>query len=286
MNKGKIAILTDSGSDVPATYLEGYDIFVVPLRVSHNEEEYLDVDLTQEQIHEMLTSGEVKTSLPASDDVLNVLNEIKTRGYEKVFVITISTGLSGTFNFIRVIANDFEGLKFDFLDTKNIGIGSGLSVLHAAKLIAQGLDFDDVVKRTSKVCLSTKVFFFLTTLEYLKKGGRLGLVDGLLGSILNIKPIISCNEDGVYYTVAKKIGVLHATEEVFALIKKHIGNSKNFNLVVAHNGLVEKAAKIKQKLKNLFPTCGELFSSVISPALSVHTGPGLLGVGVQILSEP
>ncbi|MDR2817265.1 MAG: DegV family protein [Oscillospiraceae bacterium] len=285
MNKNKIAILTDSGSDIPTAYLEGHDIFVVPLRVSHNDKEYLDTDLTQEQIHEMLTSGGVKTSLPASGDVLNVLNKIKAQGYEKVFVITISTGLSGTFNFIRIIANDFEGLAFEFLDTKNIGIGSGLSVVHAAKLIARGLDFEDVVANTSKVSLSTKVFFFLTTLEYLKKGGRLGLVDGLLGSILNIKPIISCNEDGIYYTVAKKIGALHATEEIFALIKKYIGNSKNFNLAVAHNGLVEKAAKIKQKLKDLFPNCEQLFNSVVSPALSVHTGPGLLGVGIQILDE-
>ncbi|GHU86422.1 hypothetical protein FACS1894198_6290 [Clostridia bacterium] len=286
MNKYKIAILADSGSDVPAEYLDKYDVFVVPLRVSYNDEEYLDVDLTQEQIHEMLASGpgQVKTSLPAGEDVLNVLNEIKAQGYEKVFVITISTGLSGTFNFLRIIASDFEGLTFEFLDTKNIGIGSGLSVIHAAKLVAQSLDFDDVVSNTLKVCLSTKVFFFLTTLEYLKKGGRLGLVDGLLGSILNIKPIISCNEDGVYYTVAKKIGALHATEEIFALIKKHIGSSKNFNLAVAHNGLVEKATEIKQKLKKLFPNCGQLFSSVISPALSVHTGPGLLGVGVQVLN--
>lgn len=285
MNEEKIAILTDSGCDVPVEFVSGRDdIFVVPLRVSFKDAEYKDDgSLSREKIQEMLDVGGVKTSLPTGEDVIRAIEEIKERGFKRVFVITISSGLSGTFNFIKLICEDFKELEFCFLDTKNIGMGSGFSVLYAAGEIDAKASFEDVVSSTTKVCSSTAVYFCLMTLEYLRRGGRIGLVEGALGSLFNIKPVISCNRDGIYCTVAKKMGYNSAIEEVIALVKERVQTHAKYNLVVAYGELTETVSVLCSRLKQIFPQCKKILRSGISSALTVHTGLSLIGVGVQVI---
>lgn len=280
----KIAILVDSGTDVPQEIVERAPIFMVPLRIIFKEKEYLDrVELTSDNLFPLLKEELPKTSLPDGEAIQKVLDEIKAQGFTQVLVITISSGLSGTFNAMRMLTEHYEGLDFYLVDTKNIGIAAGMSVILAANQVTAGADFHTVIEVVENHLAKTKVFFNVDTLEYLQRGGRIGLVSSLLGSALKLKPIISCNEEGIYYTVAKVRGLNKSFEKTIQLVKEFIGEHQRFDLAVAHADAQDSAEKMKQKLREHFPNAQKIYFGTISPALSVHTGPGSLGVGVQLL---
>lgn len=132
MNKEKIALLVDSGTDVPKELVEQYGMYMIPLQIIYKDRIYTDkVDITPEEVYERLAVEIPSTSLPDGETITKIFEKIKADGYEKVLAVTISSGLSGTFNVVRLIAEEFEGLETFVLDTKNIGIGSGLQAIEA-----------------------------------------------------------------------------------------------------------------------------------------------------------
>lgn len=278
----KIAILVDSGTDVPENYVKDNNIYVLPLIVAYAEEEYRDkIDITPEEIYKIMESGKIpKTSLPNLEDISNTFRQIEKDGYNKVVAVTISSGLSGTWNAVRMIAED-SPLDTIVIDTKNIGIGAGMTAMRVVSLIQDGVPFEELEKRLNQIARDTKVFFCVDTLEYLRKGGRIGLVTSVIGSALNLKPIISCNEDGIYYTVAKargrKLSLKKAVEEAM----KFAGDGR-YNLAVVNGKAEEEADRIVAGLKD-DDRINRILTGQISPALVVHTGPGLIGIGIQRL---
>ncbi|ASZ08361.1 MULTISPECIES: DegV family protein [Enterococcus] len=284
MNKEKIAILVDSGTDVPAELMEQYQMYMIPLKIIYSDREYIDkVDITPEEIYEKLPTEIPGTSLPDGETITAIFDQIKADGYEKVLAITISSGLSGTYNVVRLIAEQQTALETYILDTKNIGIGAGFSAIQAAKWLEEGVNWQTLINKLETLVKQTKVFFNVATLEYLQKGGRIGLVASILGTALKLNPIISCNEEGIYYTVAKARGRKKSLDKTVALIKERVGDAKVFNLAVAHGAAEEEAHAMEARLRQEFPQVQQMYFGQISPALVVHTGPGLLGVGVQIL---
>ena len=282
MNKDKIAVLVDSGSDVPADLVEKYNIYVAPLKIIYSYGEFSDgVDITAEELYASLEKEIPKTSLPTGEEIQEIFNRIKEDGYEKVFVITISSGLSGTFNAIRMIGEQQKDLEVFALDTKNISIASGFNAIQAAKYIEEGMGWEELKEKISGNIKNSKVFFSVSTLEYLQKGGRIGLVTSILGSTLKLKPIISCNEDGIYYTVAKILGKKRSFKKALDLAVEFIGDAKEYNLGVAHGAAEEDAEELKKALIERLPNFKFFADGQISPALGVHTGPGTIGIVAQ-----
>src|SRR5699024_10365120 len=192
MNKEKIAILTDSGSDVPQEIIDEYNIKVIPLKIIFTDGEYIDKEtITPDEVYVKMKNEIPKTSLPDGEVIKGMLDEIKDEGYEKVLAITISGGLSGTNNMVRVVADQYKDLDVFVIDTKNIGIGSGLNVIEAAKEISKGTEWSLLKEKLQAGIEKAKVFFHVPTLEYLQKGGRIGLVTSVVGSLMNLKPIIT-----------------------------------------------------------------------------------------------
>ncbi|MEG0372584.1 MAG: DegV family protein, partial [Enterococcus sp.] len=212
-----------------------------------------------------------------------VFDQIKAEGYTHVIIVTISSGLSGTYNALRVLGEHYEGLTFQSIDTKNVGIGAGILAIYAGDLVKQGKSFAEVIQEVESKIPTTKIYFNVDTLEYLQKGGRIGLVASLLGSALKLKPIISCNPEGIYYTVAKVRGLNKSIDKTIQLVKEQIGTHKRFNLAITQADAMETAEKMRQRLQELFPTAENIYFGKVSPALSVHTGPGSLGVVCQVL---
>lgn len=286
MNKQKIAILTDSGSDVPESIKNEYDVKVIPLKILFKDGEYVDkVDITAQEVYDRMEKEIPKTSLPDGEMIKGIFDDIKAEGYEKVMVVTISSGLSGTNNMIRVVAEQYDGLDIYVLDTKNIGIGSGFTVVEAAKQAAKDINWDTLKGNLEKSKEKAKVFFHVPTLEYLQKGGRIGLVQSVVGSMMNLKPIITCNEEGIYHTVAKVRGKAKSVSKTLQLVEDFAATSKKYNLAIAYGGksALEEAEAIRIQMKEKLPHFEEFFFDQISPALGVHTGPGLIGIGVQLL---
>ncbi|MBF8807546.1 MAG: DegV family protein [Enterococcus lacertideformus] len=284
--KDKVAILVDSGTDVPQELIEKYHMYVIPLKIIYKDKVYTDkVDITPEEIYQKLPKEIPGTSLPDGETITNIFKQIKQYGYEKILAITISSGLSGTYNIVRLIAQQQEELETYVLDTKNIGIGAGLSAVQAAKWLEEGLAWDLLIEKLNELAKQTKVFFSVATLEYLQKGGRIGFVASILGNALKLNPIISCNEEGIYYTVGKVRGRKKSLERTVAYVKEYVGSAKRFNLAVAHGQAEEEAIAMATQLKEEFPQAQHIYFGQISPALVVHTGPGLLGIGVQVLDD-
>ncbi|EOB1377912.1 DegV family protein [Enterococcus hirae] len=284
--KNKVAILVDSGTDVPQELIEKYQMYVIPLKIIYKDRVYTDkVDITPEEIYQRLPQEIPGTSLPDGETITKIFEQIKQDGYEKILAVTISSGLSGTYNIVRLIAQQQEELEAYVLDTKNIGIGAGFSAIQAAKWLEEGMEWSLLIERLNELVKQTKVFFNVATLEYLQKGGRIGLVVSILGTALKLNPIISCNDEGIYYTVGKARGRKKSLDRTVSYVKERVGTAKVFNLAVAHGDAKEEATEMMARLKEEFPQAQQIYFGQISPALVVHTGPGLLGVGVQVLEK-
>jgi DegV family protein with EDD domain len=285
MTDERIAILVDSGSDVPREYREKYNMYVAPLTIIYKDAEYRDgVDIDPETVYARFSEEIPSTSLPSPATVSEVFRQIKADGYGKVIVVVISSGLSGTFEMMRGFGPEPEGLDAYYVDTKNIGIGSGFSAIRAGELIEAGLPFAEVCKKVEEAVKTTKLLFCVSTLEYLLKGGRIGLVAGVMGMILDVKPVISCNEDGIYYTVAKARGREKSLKLALEKAVEFAQGAKEYNITVVQGAAEAEAKALMASLKERLPNFGYAIEEQLTPALVVHTGPGLIGIGVQRLA--
>lgn len=276
----KIAIVSDSTSDLSWDTIKRHNIKVLPLRIIYKDREYRDrVDITPEEIYLRFKEEIPTTSLPSPQDTMDLFNELKEEGYTHVIVVTISSGISGTMNMIRNISDSFEGLSFDIIDSKSLSMGTGYAIIEGAKELERTCDFRKTAERIKAVLNNTKVYYVVKTLEYLRKGGRIGKVEGTIGELLNIKPIISINEDGVYFSYKKVRGRSRSIEELFEIVKEE-AKEKLLNIAVAHGDAFEEAQDLLKKLKGLKNVKETVFTQ-ISPVLVVHTGPGLIGVVVS-----
>lgn len=286
MNNQKIAILVDSCCDVPKEFVEKYGMYVIPLKIIYQNREYLDgIDITPEEVYQGLVNEIPKTSLPSGESILAIFDQIKADGYEKVLAITLSSGLSGTNNMINLLTQDYKGLDFFVLDTKNISIGGGFHAIQAARYVEEGLSFEEIQEKLLHDITQCKIFFVVETLEYLQKGGRIGKVASLFGNALNLKPIISCNDDGIYYTVAKVRGRKQSISKTKDLALEYAKNHKRYNISIVNGDAKDVSEQIKSSIMPQLSNVDIYVEKQCSPALGVHTGPGTIGICVQILED-
>lgn len=272
----KIAIMTDSTSDIPKHIIEEYGIQVVPLRIVYKDVEYRDeVDISAEEVYARLAEEVPSTSLPAPGDVLGLWERQKDEGFTHVLAIHISSGLSGTGQLIENLSHQVDDLVIKVIDSKNISMGLGYTVIDAARKLAQNVSFDSLCTHVQETMTKMRVYFVLETLEYLTKGGRIGKVAGTLGQMLNLKPIITVNEEGVYTTHAKVRGRRKSVDRLFETIKGHLAKPMQ-NVAVCHGAALEEAQEFMERIMK-HGNVSEVLLSHVSPVIGVHTGPGTLG---------
>ena len=195
MNEQKTAVLIDSGCDVPAEFRKKYDIWMLPLRVMYPEKDYDDgINIDPVMVYRRFPDEYPSTSTPSLAEVQDIFDEIREAGYEKIIAVTISSGLSGTFNTIRLAAEQQDELEIFVFDTKNISVASGILAIWASFKLQNGWTFEEVKTGLINKIYDSKVMFYMDTLKYLKKGGRIGNVTSIVGEVLNLKPIISCDQ--------------------------------------------------------------------------------------------
>lgn len=286
MKNNKVAILVDSCNDISEELTQKYGFYTMPLVINYKDRSYKDrVDITPQEVYDSFKVEIPKTSLPLRSDIDALLDQIKADGYDNIIASIISSGLSGTYQSMHLIADDRDDLNIEVINTLNISIGSGFVGIYAAELLEQGLDFDTVVDKTREAVSNSSVIFGLETLEYLMKGGRIGKVSGILGSALKIKPIISCNTDGIYDTIAKVRGRKQSINKIMEIARAKVGNHKNYYIALCHGDSLDEMLQMKEELKDLISNAKIYSEGQISPVLGVHTGPGLLGIGVMILED-
>lgn len=282
--KENIAILADSGSDINID-LNNMPLYILPLRIIIDGKEYIDKkEISLKEVLSHIDHKKVTTSLPSPKDIEGTFDQIKKDGFTHVICIPISKGLSGTMNIIRQIAEDYEGLTIELIDTKNISMASGYSSLDALHMIEEGKSFEDIVHTINHNLTKRKVFFTVDKLVYLKKGGRIGLVSATVADLLKIKPVITCNDEGIYYTVKKQRGYQKAVNELIHQVAQFVKDSKSYDVSLMNSDSKLDLEVFTSKIKEALPHIRNFTISNITPALAIHTGPEALGIAVSIHS--
>ena len=283
----KIALLTDSCADLSPRLAEENHIYRVPLRILCADGEYSDgVDIFGADIYARLRAGELpQTSLPSGEDIEKTLRRIVMDGYDGVIAVMLSSGLSGTYNLVRLIGEECRGmLPVKVYDSLSGSLGMGMTLLQLAEDIRGGMEWKELTeRRVPQLLAGSRPFFSVDTLEYLLKGGRIGKVTATAGTLLQIKPIITFAPDGQLQSVAKVRGRNQVMDKLVAMTVKACGEHRRYNLAVANGGAPEEMETVRQRLMTALPDYDHIWEGEIDGTLSVYIGDGVLGAAVQVL---
>ena len=276
----KIALVTDSTCDLPREMVKNFNIHVVPLRIHYSCGEFRDgIDITSQQIMDHLEQEVPKTSMPSPEDITRTYHSLNEQGYTHCIVLTVSASLSGTHNTFRLCAQEISGMKIDVIDSKGVSWILGFLVLEAARLIQKKMDYEEIIKTIHDTKLKIKAYFILDTLKYVQKGGRIGKVAKSLGSMLNIKPIITFDSEGNLQTHSVARGKKQALKKLMAPIHQQLSSTRA-RIAVLHTWAEKEAEALLDQLKNA-ENVSDSYLGSIGPTLSVHAGPGLLGIVIH-----
>jgi len=272
----KIAIVTDSTADLPVELYKKYNIEVVPLSVIFEEKAYVDdrIDITIEQFYEKLkTSKKLPTTTqPSPADFKNVYSKL-LESHESIISIHISKKMSGTIDSATLAKKDFEGKDIEIIDSEATTMALGLMVLKAAQLAEAGASKEEIVKTVLDIKSKIKTLFIPHTLEYLKKGGRIGRAKGLIASLLEIKPLLTLNLGEVsQFKTTRRWN--QAKSELISSMQEMVKDAGNLIVSVADADLNEDADELESKIKELFNP-KFLLRIQIGPVVGTHLGPGV-----------
>lgn len=276
---GKICIVTDSTSDLTPQQAQELAITVRPLYVVFGDKMYMDgIDIRPDDFYEKLKTASTlpTTSQPSPGEFAELYEKLLGNGCETIISIHLSSGLSGTAEAARQAAQTL-GKDIRVVDSRSISAGVALQAVAAAKAVREGKSADEVIRIVDVCRQNTEVLFTLNTLEYLAKGGRIGRAKGLIGSLLNIKPIIRV-DDGIYVDAGKARSQKQALEQIVELFVEMSRGRKALEFVVAE-GMAEAAGRhLRARLQETFGIEGMLCK--VGPVVGVHTGPGTVGAAV------
>lgn len=282
----KIALLTDSCCGLLREQIAGKPIYVVPLTIHCSDGDYQDgVNINAAGVHQRLRTELPHTSLPLGSTVEAALRKILADGFERVIAITLSSGLSGTYNLFRLVAEQFPDLEIKTFDSLSGNMGYGGVILQICQYLEQGIPWEELLKRTERLIQGAHVFFSVDTLEYLYKGGRIGKITAVAGTMLNIKPILSFAPDGQLGSAAKVRGRKQIQDKLIDLVRELLRGVKHFDLMVANGGAMKEMLALAKRIKEACPGFRNFWAGEIDATLSIYTGPGVLGAGIVILDK-
>ncbi|MBQ9331190.1 MAG: DegV family protein [Oscillibacter sp.] len=283
----KIALMTDSCVDLSEEVLRENHIYTVPLRILCADGEYLDgVTIHSRDIYRRLRAGELpQTSLPAAEAMARLVLQIAEDGYDGIIAVMLSSGLSGTYNMARLVAEEYrERITMRVFDSLSGSLGQGMTLLQLAEDIRNGMGWEDLTERRApQLIRNTFPFFSVDTLEYLRKGGRIGKVTATAGTLLQIKPILTFAPDGQLQSIAKVRGHNLVIDKLVEVAVHSCGSHRRYNLAVANGGDPAGMELVRQKLTAALPDYDHIWDGEIDSTLSVYIGDGILGSAVQVL---
>ncbi|MFP4974528.1 DegV family protein [Paenibacillus sp. CN-4] len=276
-------IVTDSTSDIPPEMAKSLGIEVVPLTLMFGSEAFRDnVDITPEQFYERLprVSQLPTTSQPSPVEYMNVYRGIMERfPGSAILSFHISSGLSGTYQSAMLAKSmlEEEGERITVVDSLSASYGFGMMVVHAARLAAEGKPPEEILRSAEELRQSRKLYFLVDTLEYLQKGGRIGKASAILGTLLNIKPILSIDKEGIIYAVEKVRGRKKAVARMIELFKQDLQGVDRVNVAVGHTAEPSSAEEFLTELSGHFKLEEKVLTNV-GPVVGSHVGNGTLAV--------
>lgn len=282
MNSQRIAILTDSGTNTPAEFVREHDVRVVPLLINYRDGSTYrsGVDITTEEVIKRFEHEIPTTSLPTPQQIKAAIEQARDDGYERGVFVTISSGLSATYQTVHLVSRLVDDFPLAIVDTKSIGVVAGMVVMEAARMVESGVPFGELEARLADVAEKSDVFFTTQTLDYLYKGGRINKVTYRLGSMLNIKPVITCDKDGRYVVARKARGWERAIATELRLVRERAAKYSKVRIGICCSDAQDLFAQLEASVRAEIDNVVEIVRSGLSADLIVHTGPDLVGLGI------
>jgi DegV family protein with EDD domain len=270
-----VRVVTDSTSDIPQTLVEELGITLVPLFVHFGEEGYRDrVEIDADTFYQRLTQSRLfpTTSVPPPSTFLEVYQEL-AKDAEGIVSVHISSKLSGTWSSAKTAAAEAAlACPLEVVDSGTATMALGLVVIEAARAAQRGASFEEVLEVTRGAMQRSRLFFMVETLEYLQKGGRIGRARSLLGTLIQIKPILTVR-DGEVHPARQVRTRAKAVEALYEMVVQH----QPFQaLSVLYTTDTEDARTFRDRLAAHFPA-EQIIVARAGPVIGAHVGPGGLG---------
>jgi DegV family protein with EDD domain len=274
----KIAVVTDSSANLPAQLVAESGITVVPILLTYGGETYRDgIDVQPDQLYEWLRANKhvPGTASPSAGDFLRVFADLGERGVEAIVTIVPPARLSGTFNSALTAAQSMVGPPVKVIQTGTVAMGQGFAALEAARAVAAGADLEGAIHRASEVAGKVELLAAIDTLEYLRRGGRIGAVGALFGQALHVKPVL-CVVNGKVELFARVRTQAAAVRRMLEQMTGQLGD-RPAHVAVLHADVPEAAEELRRVVDRQF-RCVQLLTTQLTPTMGAHTGPGVLGV--------
>lgn len=286
-----VRVFTDSTADIPKELAEKNNISVVPLKVFINGQSYLDgVTLDSTRFYQLLSESTdlPVTSQPSPMDFADAFKKAIREGATEIISLQLSSALSGTYQSAMLaksmLEDQYPNVTISVIDSKTATYCLGMMVVTVARAAAAGKSLAELEQIAQEVRDTQLLVAIVDTLEYLQKGGRIGKASAFLGSILNIKPIISVNVEGEVFGTDKSRGTNKAITRIFELMEEKAPLGSAVSIAIVHSQRVEQAEEWLEKLKTLYDV-REGVVVELGPVVGTHAGPGALGCVIMPLSE-
>jgi DegV family protein with EDD domain len=277
----KLAIVTDSTASIPDDFIKNLPISIIPLHVIWGEEMYQDnVDIHQEEFYKRLPLSKIlpSTSQPSPKEFIEMYKSIGQE-YDEILSVHISSKLSGTVDSALQAKNYLSSMHIEVVDSLSTSMGLGFLTLIAAREAQGGKNLAECKRLVESARKRLHIYFVLHTLEFLKRGGRIGGASALLGTALNLKPVLML-DDGKIEPYEKVRTMRKALLRLTEILREKSEGKIPIHLALIHASAEQDAefllAEIKKQFKN--QEIAELIIAGISPVLGTHAGPGAIGI--------
>lgn len=276
----KLAVITDSSAYLSAETLQREDLFVLDIPVNIDGEEYIEgINLTAEEFYQkMAQASELpKTSQPSIAKLDEILTLLKEQGYTHALGLFLSSGISGFYQNIQYMIDDYEGLTIAFPDTLITSAPLGIMVESVFNWRNQGDDFAIIQDKLAIQISRTSAFIMVDDLDHLVKGGRLSNGAAILGNLLSIKPILYFNDQGVIEVYEKVRTEKKATKRLIEIIKEATASGQ-YRVIVIHGNALEKAEELRQHLIES-GLGSDVSLATFGSVIGTHLGSGSIALG-------
>jgi DegV family protein with EDD domain len=278
----RIAIVTDSTADIPADLVEEYGIYVASQILIMGDNTWRDgVDIDSPTFYELLEQSLAfpSTSQPSVSDFTDLFLEL-SREFDGIVAIVVSEELSGTLNSAQMAAASLPNIPIEIIDSRAVSMNHGFHVLAAAQAAAAGADHRAVADAARTLIGRTRVYFVVDTLEYLHRGGRIGAAARLVGSALNLKPLLEI-KDGIVTPMTRVRTRRKALDKVLGLLEEQLAEGDRVHMAVLHVAAPEDAARFGAELQARFHPVQMIYTEC-GPVVGAHAGPGTVGVAFYV----
>jgi DegV family protein with EDD domain len=271
-----IKIVTDSTADVPADLMEKYDIRTVPINIQFAQETYREnLDIDRPTFFQKLEECMPTSSQPSPGQFREVFEELTRQGHS-ILTTTVTSRHSGTYESALLAKSMMPEADIEVFDSLSISIGTGYQALAAARAVEEGKSMAEILRILQAIRSRMYLYFTPATTKYLERSGRVGKLSGALASLLSVKPVIKL-EDGTLEAFEKVRTRGKAIDRLVELTEQAVGTSEPVKLGVIHAEVPEEAKALKERLEKAF-RCEEMHLVDLACSLSVHGGPGIIGI--------